>query len=162
MKICGIVGWKNSGKTFIVRKLISYLSKQKFNVASVKHAHHDFDIDKPDTDSFLHRQAGSQQIIISSSKRWAKIVELNNSREKTLYELIDEIQDPDIIVVEGFKKEKHAKIEIINDDSDSSTYLFPHLKNVIGVVADTKIETSIKQFKKNEIENIAKYILEKT
>ena len=69
---------------------------------------------------------------------------------------------PDIIIVEGFKNEKHAKIEIINDDSDPSTYLFPHLKNVIGIVADSKIETSIKQFKKNEIEIIANYILKKT
>ena len=162
MKICGIVGWKNSGKTFFARKLISYFTNQKFNVASIKHAHHDFDIDKPNTDSFLHRQAGSQQVIISSSKRWAKISELNTSKEKTLYELIDELSKPDIIIVEGFKNENHAKIEIINNDSDPSTYLFPHLKSVIGVVTDFKIETSIKQFKKNEISIIADYILQNT
>ena len=162
MKICGIVGWKNSGKTFFARKLISYFTSQKFNVASIKHAHHDFDIDKPDTDSFLHRQAGSQQVIVSSSKRWAKICELNQSNEKTLYELIDELNKPDIIIVEGFKNEKHAKIEIISDDSDPSTYLFPHLKNVIGIVADSKIETSTKQFNKNEIAIIADYILQRT
>ena len=162
MKICGIVGWKNSGKTFIARKLISYFKNQKFNVASIKHAHHDFDIDKPNTDSFLHRQAGSQQVIVSSSRRWAKISELNESNEKTLYELIDELSKPDIIIVEGFKNEKHAKIEIINNDSDPSTYLFPHLKSVIGIVTDSKIETSIKQFKKNEIAIIANYILQRT
>ena len=86
MKVCGIVGWKNSGKTFFAQKLIEYFANQKLNVASNKHAHHDFDIDKPGTDSFLHRQAGSQQIIVSSSKRWAKISELNKSKEKTLYE----------------------------------------------------------------------------
>ena len=162
MKICGRVGWKNSGKTFFARKLISYFTNQKFNVASIKHAHHDFDIDKPNTDSFLHRQAGSQQVIISSSKRWAKIFELNTSNEKTLYELIDELERPDIVIVEGFKNEKHAKIEIISDDSDSSTYLFPHLKNVIGIVADSKIESPIKQFKKNEIAIMANYILKRT
>ena len=162
MKICGIVGWKNSGKTFIARKLISYFTNQKFDVASIKHAHHNFDIDKPNTDSFLHRQAGSQQVIISSSKRWAKISELNKSKEKTLYELIDELSKPDIIIVEGFKNENHAKIEIINNDLDPSTYLFPHLKSVIGIVTDFKIETSIKQFKTNEIAIIANYILTKT
>ncbi len=162
MKICGIVGWKNSGKTFFARKLISYFTNQKFNVASIKHAHDDFDIDKPNTDSFLHRQAGSQQVIISSSKRWAKISELNKSKEKTLYELINELNMPDIIIVEGFKNEKHAKIEIISNDSDPSTYLFPHLKNVIGIVADSKIETSTKQFSKNEIATIADYILQST
>ena len=162
MKVCGIVGWKKSGKTFFARKLISYFSNQKFNVASIKHAHHNFDIDKPNTDSFLHRQAGSQQVIISSSRRWAKISELNKSKEKTLYELIDELNRPDIIIVEGFKNEKHAKIEIIKDNSDPSTYLFPHLKNVIGIVADSKIETSTKQFNKNEIAIIADYILQRT
>ena len=162
MKICGIVGWKNSGKTFFAQELISFFTHQKLNVASIKHAHHNFDIDKPNTDSFLHRKAGSQQVIISSSKRWAKISELNKSNEKTLYELIDELNMPDIIIVEGFKNEKHAKIEIIKDDSDPSTHLFPHLKNVIGIVADSKIETSIKQFKKNEIAIIADYILQRT
>ena len=162
MKVCGIVGWKNSGKTFFAQKLISHFNNMGLNVASIKHAHHNFDIDKPGTDSFLHRQSGSQQIIISSSKRWAKITELNKSKEKTLYELIDELNRPDIIIVEGFKNEKHAKIEIISDDSNPSTYLFPHLKNVIGIVADSKIETSIKQFKKNEIAIIADYILQRT
>ena len=162
MKVCGIVGWKNSGKTFFARKLISYFANQKFNVASIKHAHDDFDIDKPNTDSFLHRQAGSQQVIISSSKRWAKISELNTSKEKTLYELIDELKGPDIVIVEGFKNEKHSKIEIINDNADPSTYLFPNLNNIIGIVSDLKIETSINQFKKNEINTIASYILKKT
>ena len=162
MKICGIVGWKNSGKSFFAQKLISYFTTQKFIVASIKHAHHDFDIDKPGTDSFLHRQAGSQQIIISSSKRWAKIVELNKLKEKTLYELINELDKPDIVIVEGFKNEKHSKIEIINDGSDPSTYLFPHLNNIIGIVSDSKITTPINQFKKNEINIIANYILKKT
>ena len=162
MKICGIVGWKNSGKTFFARKLISFFTNQKFDVASIKHAHEGFDIDKPNTDSFLHRQAGSQQVIISSSKRWAKISELNKSNEKTLCELIDEFNRPDIIIVEGFKNEKHAKIEIISNDSDPSTHLFPHLKNVIGIVSDSKIETSIKQFSENEIAIIADYILQRT
>ena len=162
MKICGIVGWKNSGKTFIAQKLIAYFTTQKFNVASIKHAHHNFDIDKPGTDSFLHRQSGSQQIIISSSKRWAKITELNKSKEKTLYELIEDLNKPDIVIVEGFKNEKHSKIEIINNNSEPSTYLLPHLNNVIGIVSDSKIVTSINQFKKNEINIIADYILKKT
>ena len=150
--------WQN----FYCTKTHFIFHKSKINVASIKHAHHNFDIDKPNTDSFLHRQAGSQQVIISSSKRWAKISELNKSKEKTLYELIDELSKPDIIIVEGFKNENHAKIEIINNDLDPSTYLFPHLKSVIGIVTDFKIETSIKQFKKNEIAIIANYILTKT
>ena len=132
---------------------------QNFNVASIKHAHHDFDIDKPGTDSFLHRKAGSQQIIVSSSKRWAKITELKDSKEKTLFELIEDLNKPDIVIVEGFKNENHLKIEIIKEPIDPSKFLFPHLENIIGIVSDTKIETSINQFKKNEIDIICNYIL---
>ena len=88
---CGIVGWKNSGKTYLVQRLIEWFSKKNLVVASIKHAHHNFDIDRSGTDSFLHRQAGSKQIIISSSKRWAKIVEMDKLREKTLDELIMEL-----------------------------------------------------------------------
>ena len=84
---CGIVGWKNSGKTYLAQKLINYFSKKNYIVASIKHAHHDFDIDKPGTDSYLHRTAGAKQVIVSSSKRWAKIMELDNSPEKKLNDI---------------------------------------------------------------------------
>ena len=67
MKICGVVGWKNSGKTFLAKKLINYFNSKNFKVASIKHAHHEFEIDKPGTDSYLHRKAGSQEILVSSS-----------------------------------------------------------------------------------------------
>ena len=82
MKVFGIIGWKNSGKTFFAQQIISILSLQNLKVASIKHAHHDFEIDLPKTDSYLLRKAGSQQVIISSSKRWAKINEIKNLPEK--------------------------------------------------------------------------------
>ena len=160
MKICGIVGWKNSGKTFFARKLISYFTNQKFNVASIKHAHHDFEIDQPNTDSYMHRQAGSEQVIISSSKRWAKIIELKNVKEKNLTELINELDKPDIVIVEGYKNESHLKIEIIKDPSNSSSYLFKNIKNVIALISDIKIDSfNKKQFKKNQVDEIVNYIL---
>ena len=112
MKIIGIVGWKNSGKTYLVQKIISKLVSLNYKVASIKHAHHNFEIDKPKTDSFLHRKAGSSEVIISSSKRWAKISELNGNDEKKLNDLIKEFDKPDIVMVEGFKDEIHPKIEI--------------------------------------------------
>ena len=78
-----------------------------------------------------------------------------------MYELIEDLNKPDIVIVEGFKNENHSKIEIINNNSEPSTYLFPHLNNIIGIVSDSKIATSINQFKKNEINIIANHILEK-
>lgn len=154
---CGIVGWKNSGKTFFAQKLIDYFIKKNFTVASIKHAHHNFEIDQPGTDSFLLRQAGSQQVIVSSSSRWVKIEELKNKNEKNLEFLLKELNSPDIVIIEGFKNESHPKIEIIKEDSND--YLFLKLKNVIGIISDKKIDSTITQFKRTEIANIAKHIL---
>jgi|TARA_B110000116_G_C16703900_1_gene521183 molybdopterin-guanine dinucleotide biosynthesis protein MobB len=159
MKIFGIVGWKNTGKTFLAQMLIKNFISLGLKVASIKHAHHNFEIDKPETDSFLHRKSGSSQIIISSSNRWAKITELNGKKEKTLNDLINEIDPVDVIVIEGFKKEDHSKFEIIKDPSDPSCFLFPKLKNVIGLISNQKIDSRIKHFKKNDIINLSNYIL---
>jgi len=159
MKIFGIIGWKNSGKTFLAQKIISHLKANKLEVASIKRAHHNFEIDKPGTDSFFHRQAGANQVIISSSKRWAKIVELQNKQEKNLNELLKELDSPDMVIVEGFKKENHPKIEIIKDPKKPSTYLFKKLKNVVALISDSKIDSSLMQFNKNEIKNIVNFII---
>ena len=157
MLICGIVGWKNSGKTYLAQKLIKYFDAKNFKVPSIKHAHHEFETDKPDTDSYLHRKAGSQEILVSSSKRWVKIVELRDSQERKLNNLLNELDSPDIVIVEGFKNEPHQKIEIIKEGS--SNYLFTKLDNIIGVVSDKKIDTLIPQFKREDIDSIAEHIL---
>ena len=160
MIIFGIIGWKDVGKTYFAQKIISSLSSKKIRVASIKHAHHDFDIDLPQTDSFLHRKAGSQQVIISSSKRWAKISELNENEEKKLDDLINELDDPEVVIVEGYKNENHPKIEIIKDSLDNSTFMFKELKNVSAIVSDINISSFYKkQFKKNQIDEIVEYIL---
>ena len=160
MKIIGIVGLKNSGKTYYVKKIISKLTLLNLRVASIKHAHHDFDIDHPNTDSYQHRQAGSEQIIISSSKRWAKIMELRNSKEKNLAELITELDNQDIVIVEGYKNESHPKIEIIKDPLDESNYLYTKLENVVAVISAIRIDScDKKQFKRDQFDEIVNYIL---
>ena len=157
MKVIGIIGWKNSGKTFLAQKIIKKLSANGLSVSSIKRAHHDFDIDKPDTDSYLHRKSGSKQVIISSAKRWAKITELDGEKEKKLSELLNELKKPDIVIVEGFKYEAHPKIEIIN--TSKSEHLFTQLKNVVAIISDEKLSIPIPQFKKNEIDLIVDFIL---
>lgn len=160
MKIIGIVGWKNSGKTYFAQKIIAKLSALNLNVGSIKHAHHNFDIDRSNTDSFLHRKAGSQQIIVSSSKRWAKITELSPNSEKNLNELIGEFKNIDVLVVEGYKNENHLKIEIIKDPLDPSSYMFNKLNNIIAIISDTNIKSfTKKQFEKNQIDEIVNFIL---
>ena len=157
MKIIGIIGWKNSGKTFFVKNIISKISGMGINVSSIKRAHHNFEIDKPNTDSYIHRKSGSMQVIISSSNRWAKITELKKEKEKTLDYLLNELDKTDLVIVEGFKDEKHPKIEIINEQSNN--FLYKSHKNVIALVSDIKLDTSIPQFKKHQIDLIVKFIL---
>ena len=157
-KVIGVVGWKDVGKTFFVTEIIKLLVIKKFKVGSIKHAHHDFDIDKQGTDSFKHRNAGSNQVIISSSKRWAKIIENNNKKEKNLDQLIKEFQEIDIVIVEGFKKENHPKIEII---AKNSQIINSELKNVIAFVSDEMFDSNIPVFKKNDIESLVEFIIKK-
>jgi len=157
-KIIGISGWKNVGKTFYSSLIIKLLVERGYKVGSIKHAHHSFDIDKPGTDSFKHRDAGSCQVIISSSRRWAKITENKDQNEKSLEELIEEFNDVDIVVVEGFKKESHPKIEILSKDFKNKN---KEIKNVIAFVSDELNDTSTPVFKKNEIENLVEFIIKK-
>ena len=157
MLICGIVGWKNSGKTYFAQKLINYFNSKNLKVASIKHAHHEFDIDQPGTDSYLHREAGSQEILVSSSKRWVKIVELRGAEERKLSDLLNELDSPDIVIIEGFKNESHPKLEIIKEDTKD--YLFTKLNTITGIVSDRKIDTLIPQFKREDIDSIAERIL---
>ena len=157
MKIIGIVGWKNTGKTFFASEIIKKLRSQNYRVASIKHAHHEFDIDHPNTDSYIHRISGSSQVIISSAKRWAKINEIESQNEKKLDELISELSETDIVLVEGYKNENHPKIEVINEKEKN--HLYKNIKNVIGIISDLDLDTDLKQFKKNEIDKIVNFIL---
>ena len=157
-KIIGITGWKDVGKTHYASLIIKSLVKKGYKVGSIKHAHHDFDIDKPGTDSFKHREAGSSQAIISSAKRWAKITENNNENEKSLDELIQELQNVDVIVVEGFKKDNHPKIEILSKDLKNRN---KETKNVIAIVSDDFKDTITPVYKENDIENLVEFIIKK-
>jgi molybdopterin-guanine dinucleotide biosynthesis adapter protein len=155
-KVIGIVGWKDVGKTYLVTEIIKLLVAKNYRVGSIKHAHHDFDIDKPGTDSFKHRESGSNQVIISSSKRWAKINENIDNREKDLKELIEEFENIDIVIVEGFKNETHPKIEIIVNDVETSNR---KIKNVIAIVSDEMLKSNTPIFKKNEIKSLVEFII---
>ena len=157
-RVIGIVGWKDVGKTYLVTEIIKLLVAKNYRVGSIKHAHDDFDIDKPGTDSFKHRESGSNQVIISSSKRWAKINENIDNREKSLKELIEEFEYIDIIIVEGFKNEIHPKIEIITNNVEISN---SKINNVIAIVSDVMLNSNTPVFKKNEIKSLVEFIIKK-
>ena len=157
MLVIGIVGWKNSGKTRLMQKMIKYFSKKNFIVATIKHAYHNFDIDHKGTDSYLHRKSGANEIIISSSRRWAKIEEIKNRRELSLKNLVKEIKNADIVLVEGYKNENNKKIEVIRNKNKKN--LYQSLNNVIAVVCNKDLKIDIPVFKDTEYKKIGDFIL---
>jgi molybdopterin-guanine dinucleotide biosynthesis adapter protein len=112
MKIFGIAGFKNAGKTTLIVELIRELRARGLQVATIKHAHHEFDIDHPGKDSHQHRTAGANEVIVASTRRWAHIRELDNVPEPPLDELLRHLAAPDIVLIEGYKHGSHPKLEL--------------------------------------------------
>lgn len=111
MNIYGVVGWKNSGKTGLVERLVTEISRRGYSVSTIKHAHHKVDVDHPGTDSFRHRQAGAQEVVLASAGRVAIMQELRGADEPGLRDLVARLTPVDLVLVEGFKREAHPKIE---------------------------------------------------
>jgi len=112
MKIFGIAGFKNAGKTTLIVDLIGELRSRGLRIATVKHAHHEFDIDHPGKDSHQHRSAGATEVIVSSARRRAHIRELGDAPEPSLDELLRHMDSPDIVLIEGYKHGGHPKLEL--------------------------------------------------
>ena len=114
MKIIGVAGFKNAGKTTLVEKLVTALTGQGYRVSTVKHAHHSFDIDHEGRDSFRHRKAGATEVAVVSAGRWAIIHELRQETEPPLAEILAKLASCDIVIIEGYKRDNHDKIEVRN------------------------------------------------
>src|SRR5215212_5451358 len=112
MKVIGLAGWSGAGKTTLLTRAIPQLQKQGLRVSVIKHAHHAFDVDVPGKDSWKHREAGATEVLVSSSQRWALMRELRGAAEPRLPELLAKLSPVDLVVVEGFKREPHPKIEV--------------------------------------------------
>jgi molybdopterin-guanine dinucleotide biosynthesis protein MobB len=111
MKVFGVCGWKNTGKTTLMTGLVAELARRGLRVSTVKHAHHDSDVDVPGTDSFRHRAAGAGQVILASPRRWALMTELRGAPEPPLEALLARLDPCDLVLVEGYKRAPHPKIE---------------------------------------------------
>jgi molybdopterin-guanine dinucleotide biosynthesis protein B len=108
----GIAGWSGSGKTTLVRRLVPELIGRGLAISTVKHAHHDFDIDRPGKDSYEHRAAGAKEVMVASSVRWALIHEGRGESEPSLDDLVQRMAPVDLILIEGFKSENYEKLEV--------------------------------------------------
>jgi molybdopterin-guanine dinucleotide biosynthesis protein B len=111
-RLFGLAGWSGSGKTTLLTRLLPELTRRGLSVSTVKHAHHAFDVDKPGKDSWRHREAGATEVMVSSASRWALMHEHRGAAEPGLAELLRRMSPVDLIIVEGFKGETHAKLEV--------------------------------------------------
>ncbi|MBZ9740587.1 MULTISPECIES: molybdopterin-guanine dinucleotide biosynthesis protein B [unclassified Mesorhizobium] len=158
-RVFGITGWKNSGKTTLTEKLVAELVRRGWKVSTVKHAHHDFDIDKPGADSFRHRQAGATEVAIVSGNRWALMHELRGEQEPPLDAILSRLAPCDIVLVEGYKREAHRKIETRRLEAKDRTPLAAADPNIIAVAADfAPTDKILPVFDLDDVKSIADFI----
>lgn len=158
MKVFGIAGYKNAGKTTLVVDVVRELTDRGLRIATVKHAHHEFDIDHPGKDSYLHRQAGASEVIVASAIRWAHIVELGDRPEPSLAQLLEQVGDVDLVIVEGFKHGDHPKLEIRRSGSDAPLIAAEH-DSVRAIVCDGEVPGApVPVIDRADVESIADFI----
>jgi molybdopterin-guanine dinucleotide biosynthesis protein B len=142
MKVIGLAGWSGAGKTTLLTRAIPHLRGQGLRVSVIKHAHHTFDVDVPGKDSWRHREAGAEEVLVSSGHRWALMHELRGAREPRLPELLKKMSRVDLVVVEGYKSEPHRKIEVYRA-ANNKPLLFPGDAGIAGIVSDVAVETAL-------------------
>ena len=154
MRIIGLAGWSGAGKTTVLTRAIPLLIARGLRVSTIKHAHHSFDVDVPGKDSWQHREAGAHEVLVSSGRRFALMHELRGEPEPRLPALLAKLAPVDLVIVEGFKADSHAKIEIHRAANDKP-YLFPADPAIVGVVTDAPAQTGLPVAALDDIPSIA-------
>ena len=158
MKVYGVTGWKNAGKTGLMERLVAEIAGRGITVSTLKHAHHQFDVDQPGKDSFRHRTAGAQQVLLASSKRWALMTELREDPEPPLSDLLEQLAEVDLVLIEGWKRDRHPKVEAWRAET-GNPLIAPGDPTIKAVATDSPIETDRPTFDLNDTESIADFIL---
>lgn len=159
MRLIGLAGWSGAGKTTLLTRLIPELAARGVAVSTLKHAHHEFDVDQRGKDSHAHREAGARQVLISSASRWALMTELRQAPEPALAELLVHFDRVDLVIVEGFKRDPHPKIEVFRA-ANAKPWLHPGDPAIIGIAADTAPPTGgLPHLRLDDIGGIADLVL---
>lgn len=157
-RIIGVCGFKNAGKTTLVEKLVQHLTALGYKISTVKHAHHDFDIDHEGRDSFRHRKAGAFEVAVISQNRYAIMNELRGATPPTLEEILAKLSLCDLVIVEGYKRDNHAKIEVRNLDLDH-----PELAgtdpSIVAVAANGLCNAPVPVFSRDDVQALAQFII---
>jgi molybdopterin-guanine dinucleotide biosynthesis protein B len=159
MRIIGLAGWSGSGKTTLLTKVIPCLTARGKRVSTLKHAHHAFDIDRPGKDSFQHRSAGATEVLVVSGNRWALMHELRGAPEPALPMLLTKLSEVDLVLIEGFKRERFPKLEIHRAEN-GKPLLQPDDPWIVAVACDTPLpNVTVPVVDLNDSERVADLLL---
>src|SRR4051794_26784331 len=160
MKVIGIAGWSGAGKTTLLARVIPCLAARGLRVSTVKHAHHAFDVDQPGKDSHTHRAAGATEVLVSSANRWALMHELRGETEWALGALLAKLSPVDLVLVEGFKREAHPKLEVYRA-AVGKPLLHPADEHIVAIASDGAVEASVPVISLDDVDAVADILLAK-
>lgn len=159
MKTFGVVGWSGSGKTTLMVKLLPELIGRGVRVSTMKHTHHNFDIDRPGKDSYEHRRAGAGEVLVASSRRWALLHEIRDHPEPDMDELIGRMAPCDLVLIEGFKRHRHPKVEV-HRTANGKPLLCRDDPTVVAVACDQPLsELHVPVLDLNDVSGVADFIV---
>lgn len=158
-RIFGISGWKNSGKTGLAVRLVEEFTRRGYRISTIKHAHHDFDIDKVGADSYRHRQAGAHEVALVSGTRYAIMHELRGAAEPSLEEVMARLVPCDLVLIEGYKREPVPKIEARRVEAKNREPLAPHDPHIVAIAADHPVtDSGLPVFDLDDTTSIADFV----
>ncbi|WP_170546284.1 molybdopterin-guanine dinucleotide biosynthesis protein B [Ruegeria arenilitoris] len=159
MRVYGVTGWKNAGKTGLMERLVNEITGRGFTVSTVKHAHHSVDVDQPGTDSYRHRIAGASEVLLASGQRIAIMQELRGAPEPSLDDLLARLSPVDLVLIEGFKREAHPKVEAFRAEAKNAL-MAPENTTIRAVASDTPLTVDCPVFDLDDTAAIADFILQ--
>ncbi|WP_170385688.1 molybdopterin-guanine dinucleotide biosynthesis protein B [Ruegeria atlantica] len=159
MRVYGVTGWKNAGKTGLMERLVAEITRRGFTVSTLKHAHHRVDVDQEGTDSYRHRLAGASEVLLASGQRIALMQELRGAPEPSLEDLLGRLSPVDLVLIEGFKREAHPKVEAFRAEVGNAL-MAPENTTIRAVASDTPLNVKVPVFDLNDTESIANFILQ--
>ena len=158
MKIYGVTGWKNAGKTGLMERLVAEITSRGFSVSTIKHAHHSFDVDHPGKDSHRHRVAGAQEVLLASKNRIALMRELRDQEEHGLAHLLTRLSSVDLVLIEGYKRDRHPKIEA-HRSATGQPLIAPGDDTIRAVASDVPLTLERPVFDLDDTTALADFVL---
>jgi molybdopterin-guanine dinucleotide biosynthesis protein B len=158
MKVYGVIGWKNSGKTSLMERLVADITGRGFSVSTVKHVHHAVDLDQPGKDTFRHRAAGAREVVLASADRFALMVE-HRGPEPELPAILARLAPVDLVLVEGYKRDAHPKVEVWRQET-GQPLIQPGDPLIRAVATDARLTLSVPVLDLNDTAAVADFILQ--